>query len=108
MTAAGQAVHADTVEAIDAVRGIGNIGAHMEKDIDVIVDIDPAEAAALIGLTEMLLREWYVARHDRTQRLKELAKIAASVDRQDGATKGTPTGSDRALVLCDRTGRRAW
>jgi len=33
-----------TWEAIDAVRKLGNIGAHMEKDINVIVDVDPEEA----------------------------------------------------------------
>jgi hypothetical protein len=26
----------DSIEAIDAVRSIGNIGAHMEKDISVL------------------------------------------------------------------------
>lgn len=30
-----------TWAAINSVRQIGNIGAHMEKDIDLIVEIDP-------------------------------------------------------------------
>ena len=29
-----------TWDAIDAVRSVGNIGAHMEKDINVIIDVD--------------------------------------------------------------------
>jgi hypothetical protein len=77
---AGQApagVQPDTVEAIDHVRGIGNIGAHMEADINVIVDVDPDEAQVLIGLTELLFEEWYVAREQRTQRLAKLGVIAA-------------------------------
>src|SRR5688572_25226431 len=37
-------VDSDTWDAIDAVRKVGNIGAHMEKDINVIVDVDPKEA----------------------------------------------------------------
>ncbi|WP_372445280.1 hypothetical protein [Clostridium estertheticum] len=37
-----------TWEAIDAVRTIGNIGAHMEKDINQIVDVESSEAALLI------------------------------------------------------------
>jgi Domain of unknown function (DUF4145) len=37
-------VQQDTVDAIDHVRSIGNIGAHMEADINVIVDVDPDEA----------------------------------------------------------------
>jgi len=46
--------------AIDGLRKMGNIGAHMEKDINVIVDVDPTEAALLIELLEMLFEEWYV------------------------------------------------
>ena len=38
--------------AIDGVRKIGNIGAHMEAEINVIVDVDPDEAKLLIGLIE--------------------------------------------------------
>jgi len=66
----------DSIDAIDAVRGIGNIGAHMEKDINVIVDVDPGEAEALIGLVEMLFDEWYIARHKRTERLKSIQAMA--------------------------------
>jgi Domain of unknown function (DUF4145) len=33
-------------DAIDAVRKIGNIGAHMEKNVDVIVDVEPRRGAA--------------------------------------------------------------
>jgi hypothetical protein len=76
---AGQApagVQADTVDAIDHVRQIGNIGAHMEADINVIVDVDPNEAQALIELTELLFEEWYVAREERTQRIARLAAVA--------------------------------
>ena len=39
-----------TWEAIEAVRKVGNIGAHMEKDINLIVDVEPHEADLLIGL----------------------------------------------------------
>lgn len=65
----------ETVEAIDHVRSIGNIGAHMEKDIDLIVPVEPDEAQALIGLIEMLFEEWYVARHVRQQKLAAISRI---------------------------------
>lgn len=65
----------ETVEAIDHLRSIGNIGAHMEKDIDLIVPVDPGEAQALIELIEMLFDEWYVARHRRRERLSSISKI---------------------------------
>ena len=39
--------------AIDAVRSIGNIGAHMEADIDVIVDVDPDSICCTSSLGSM-------------------------------------------------------
>ncbi|WP_346732688.1 DUF4145 domain-containing protein [Bradyrhizobium sp. 186] len=74
---APRGVQHDSVDAIDHVRGIGNIGAHMEKDINTIIDVDPDEAQRLIELTEMLFEEWYEARHRREQRLKQIGAIAA-------------------------------
>jgi hypothetical protein len=67
-------VQPDTLAAIEQVREIGNIGAHMEADINVIVDVDPEEAQILIDLVELLFEDWYVARDDR---MKHLAKIQA-------------------------------
>jgi hypothetical protein len=67
-----------TWEAIEAVRKLGNIGAHMEKDINVIVEVDPNEAALLIGLVETLLKEWYVSREDRKVRMSAVIAAAAS------------------------------
>ncbi len=74
---ADRSISAESVTAIDEVRSIGNIGAHMEKDINVIVDVDPGEAQALIDLTEMLFDEWYGARHQRQQRLNRISEIAS-------------------------------
>jgi hypothetical protein len=65
-----------TWEAIDAVRRVGNIGAHMEKDINVIIDVDPEEAGQLIGLIELLMKDWYVTRFERQERLKSLTAMA--------------------------------
>jgi hypothetical protein len=65
-----------TWSAIDAVRSLGNIGAHMEKDINLIVDVDPDEAALLIGLIETLIVDWYVTRHLREERMKSIVAVA--------------------------------
>ena len=65
-----------TWDAIDAVRSIGNIGAHMEKDINLVIDVEPQEASVLIGLIEILLKDWYIARHDRQQHLAGIVNIA--------------------------------
>lgn len=66
-----------TWDAIDAVRNIGNIGAHMERDINLVIDVEPQEAALLIGLIETLVTEWYVNRHERQQRMAKLVAVAA-------------------------------
>lgn len=66
-----------TWDAIEAVRKLGNIGAHMEKDIDLIIEVDPEEAKLLIGLVETLLKEWYVAREERRERMSAVIKAAA-------------------------------
>ncbi|MFN6266942.1 MAG: DUF4145 domain-containing protein [Alphaproteobacteria bacterium] len=64
--------------AIEAVRKLGNIGAHMEKDIDVIVDVDPNEAELLIGLIERLLEDWYITREKRRTSMTALIDAAAA------------------------------
>ncbi|GAB7563350.1 hypothetical protein LG202_13890 [Methylobacillus methanolivorans] len=65
-----------TWHAIDSVRKIGNIGAHMEKNIDLIIDVDPEEARMLIGLIEVLLAEWYIHRHEREEQMSRIVQIA--------------------------------
>ncbi len=62
-------------QSIDAVRKIGNIGAHMEKDINTIIEVDPSEATVLIQLIEMLIDEWYINRFEREKKLKSIIAI---------------------------------
>ncbi len=81
-------VDSDVWESIDAVRSVGNIGAHMERDINVIVDVEPGEAQLLIGLIEQLVDDWYVARESRRKRTEELKKLATDKETQkNGNTK---------------------
>lgn len=75
-------VDSDVWASIDAVRSVGNIGAHMEKDINIIVDVEPGEAQLLIGLIEQLVDDWYVARESRRKRTEELKKLAAAKEVQ--------------------------
>jgi hypothetical protein len=69
-----------TWRAIEAVRKVGNIGAHMEKDIDLIVDVEPQEAELLIGLIEVLIKDWYIATENRKSHLNALIGVAAQKD----------------------------
>jgi hypothetical protein len=66
----------DTWKAIDGVRSVGNIGAHMEKDVNVIIDVDPNEAQLLVELIEILLKDWYVAREQKKLHLKAIRKLS--------------------------------
>lgn len=79
-----------TWSAIDAMRKIGNVGAHMEKDINRIVDVDPDEADLLIGLIETLITDWYIVRHEREARLKKLVQSSLEKDAQQ-KLEGTST-----------------
>lgn len=64
-----------TWQAINAVKNVGNIGAHMEKDINVIIDVDPQEAEKLISLIEILVEDWYISRQNKEDRLKMIVAI---------------------------------
>jgi Domain of unknown function (DUF4145) len=72
-------------QSIDAIRKIGNIGAHMEKDINLIIDVSPDEAQLLINLIELLFEEWYIQKHEREIKLSSIVKIAQE---KEGIRKG--------------------
>ena len=67
----------DDWEAINAVRSVGDIGAHMEKDVNTIIDVESEEADLLIQLIETFFQDWYVAKHKRQNRNKRLINVAA-------------------------------
>jgi hypothetical protein len=77
-----------TWDAIDSVRSVGNIGAHMEKDINLVIDVDPQEAGLLIWLIEHLVKDWHMNRHEREERLKALKAVA------DAKTEAKATTTD--------------
>ena len=77
---ADRSISLEAVTAIDHVRSLGNIGAHMEADIDHIVPVDSGEAMVLIELIELLFEEWYGARHSRQIKLAKLESIRIEKD----------------------------
>ncbi|MDH4219516.1 MAG: DUF4145 domain-containing protein [Candidatus Aminicenantes bacterium] len=68
-------VESQTLKAIDSVREVGNIGAHMQKDVNLIIEIEPNEAELLINLNEILMKDWYINRHEREETLKKIIEI---------------------------------
>lgn len=77
-------------KAMTGLRSIGNIGAHPERNIDLIIDVEEGEVEALLGLLHILDREWYVARAARADRLAAVVALGAS----KAALKTTPAASD--------------
>lgn len=67
---------------LDGLRRIGNIGAHMEKDINLIIDIEPNEAEKLIKLIELLINQWYIERHNQQQLYADIIDIDADKQNQ--------------------------
>ncbi|MET3371819.1 hypothetical protein ABIC89_000860 [Variovorax boronicumulans] len=65
-------------DAMMAVKSVGNIGAHPEQDVNLIVDVEPGEAEILLQLIHLLDREWYVARAERLARIAKMNQLAAS------------------------------
>jgi len=94
--AAPAGVTLESVDGIDHVRSLGNIGAHMEKDVNLIIDIDPGEAQALIELIEVLFVEWYVARQQRLDRFAKVAAIGAQKKQERDAAKAIASGEGPA------------
>ncbi|WP_082547175.1 DUF4145 domain-containing protein [Rhizobium sp. Root149] len=88
---APRGVSEESFEAIEAIRKIGNIGAHMEKDINVIVDIDPDEAELLLSLVENLFDDWYIERQRRQDRL---ARVTASAEAKEAARRVPPPNQE--------------
>lgn len=75
-------------KAIDAVRNIGNIGAHMEKDVNLIIDVDVDEAKQLIRLIEHLIDKWYVDRHETEELYNDV--IAIGDEKKAAKRQDTP------------------
>ena len=48
----------------------------MEKDVNLIIDVDPEEAGLLIWLIETLFEEWYIQSHQRKAKMGALKQLA--------------------------------
>jgi Domain of unknown function (DUF4145) len=67
----------DLFDAMMGLKGIGNIGAHPEKNINLIVDVEEGEVETLLELLRILDKEWYVARANRSSSLAAVKALAA-------------------------------
>lgn len=72
----------DINRAFNNLRQIGNIGAHPENDISVIVDIEPGEAQKLILFVELLIKELYINPYENQILLDEIENINKDKQKQ--------------------------
>ena len=69
-------IEPDLWDAIDAVRKVGNVAAHLAEDVNQIVEVHPKEAQLLIELIEILFKDWFIATAERQERLQKVALLA--------------------------------
>lgn len=67
-------------KVLDSLRKLGNIGAHMEKDVNLMIDIDRKTAAMLVKLIERMIKEWYIESHETEALYNDI--IAANAEAQ--------------------------
>jgi hypothetical protein len=79
-------VSPDVRTVLHSLRQLGNIGAHPEKDINLIVDIEPGEANQLVMFIEYLMENWYINRQktaDMLETINEINNEKQSVRKED-------------------------
>ncbi len=82
-------VSPEVSRVLKGLKDLGNIGAHMEKDINLIINIDPGEAEKLIKLIEYLMKEWYINRYEAEQLFNDIIGIdkAKKEQKKNGASQ---------------------
>lgn len=77
-------VSAHEWSVLDNMRSLGNIGAHMEHDINLIIDIEPDEAEKLLKVIEHFIEKWYISRHETEALFDDVIKIGQEKQAQRG------------------------
>ena len=83
----GHGVEPETFATLHAIRELGNIGAHPERDIDLIVDVEPGEADLLLGAVETLIEDTYIAKQKRADQRAAIEELR----RKKGQERQPPT-----------------
>ena len=65
-------VPAEQRQILHVLRNIGNIGAHPEADVNLIIDINSEDAEKLIKVIELFINKWYVNRYEEQQLFDEV------------------------------------
>lgn len=68
-------VSPEVAKAMHSMRQLGNIGAHSEKDINKIIDVEPHEAEILIKFIEFMIEISYIQKHNTEELLNNVNNI---------------------------------
>ena len=71
-----------TLQVLNAIRQIGNAGAHPDKDTEVIIDISSEDATKLLKSIEFLIQECYITPHKKSELFNEVVDISDKLKNQ--------------------------
>ncbi|PJI43944.1 MAG: hypothetical protein CTR54_06630 [Rhizobium sp.] len=83
---------------IQNLRAVGDIGAHMDNNVNEIIDVTPDEARLLIRLIETLFQDWYI---NRARRLRDSLALTDLLKEKRGAQKAAKTASRKPMQGTD-------
>lgn len=63
-------------DALMSVKSLGNIGAHPERDVDLIISVDGSEASLLLAVVQILIDGTYVKQADDEQKFTSIKALA--------------------------------
>lgn len=75
-------VSGDQKNVLHSLRKIGNVGAHLEKDVNLIVDVTPEDAEKLLLVLEYFFNEWYISKHNTEVLFSDIKDIDQGIQEQ--------------------------
>lgn len=75
-------VSSDQKAVLHSLRKIGNAGAHLEKDVNLIVDVSSEDAEKLLLVLEYFFNEWYISKHNTELLFSDIQEIDQNIQEQ--------------------------
>lgn len=75
-------VSSDQKSVLHSLRKIGNVGAHLEKDVNLIVDVTSEDAEKLLLVLEYFFNEWYISKHNTEVLFSDIKDIDQGIQNQ--------------------------
>lgn len=75
-------VNEDQKSVLHALRQIGNVGAHLERDVNLIIDVSPEDAEKLLLVLEYFFYEWYISKQKTTALFGDITAINERIQQQ--------------------------